>query len=509
MKVMSDTPLLKLIQIEKHLPDDFYLNKISLELKPGEVHVVMGENGSGKSCLMHIISGLLQPDSGRMEILGEEVFLKNLTDGQNHSIIYIQQNANILQSLSVAENIFYYRMPYKNSFLKIIDHNLLNKMCFDLVKELDLPFNIHDQVHQLGLAQRQILGFCRAYVSDSRIVILDEPSASLTDHDQIILHTIINRLKERAAGILYISHNLNEIRLFGDRVSVLNKGLLAGTLDLAIHGDEDIIHLMSGAVHKNRYPRMKVKLGRELLKVKHLWAEPILKDINFSLHRGEIIGITGLAGSGRSYLAHCLFGVHKIDIGAIEVNGKGVQIDNPFDAIQQGIALVPEDRISDSLVSCLDISENVSLSSLKRFSRFVSLNTTFLNQVVLDYSRKFNVESFGFKKNMSEYSLGNQQKVVFAKWIMKRSRVFILDEPTRSLDIPSRVDLYNSMNDLISKGAGILFISSDIEEILGMCDRILVLSEGRFVCDLDGKAASKEVILGYATGELQPLLPEL
>jgi len=506
MKVMSDNVILKLSQIEKHLPDDFYLNKIDLELKAGEVHVVMGENGSGKSCLMQIICGQLQPDNGSMNVLGEEVVLNGLPDARKHSIIYVRQNANILQNLTIPENIFYHRMPFRNSFLKIIDHNLLNKMCADLIQELELPFRPDDRVYQLGLAQRQILGFCRAYVSDARIVILDEPSASLTEHDQIILHTIMKKLKERGTGILYISHNLNEIRQFGDRVSILNKGTLAGTLELTSHSDDDIIRLMSGSVLKNRYPRLRVKRGKELLNVKHLAAEPILKDINFSLHRGEIIGITGLAGSGRSYLAHSLFGVHKIDQGAIAVNGKGVRIENPVDAVQNGIALIPEDRISDSLVSCLDVSDNVSLSSLKRFSSFVSLNTNFLNQVVLDYIHKFNVESFGFRKSMGEYSLGNQQKVVFAKWIMKRSRVFILDEPTRSLDIPSRVDLYNSMNDLICKGAGILFISSDIEEILGMCDRILVLSEGRFVCDLEGRSATKEQVLGYATGEFEPAL---
>ncbi len=506
MKVMSDPVILKLTEIRKHLPDDFLLNGIDLELRGGEVHVVMGENGSGKSCLMQIICGQLQPDSGSMKVLGEEVVLNGLPDARKHSIIYVRQNANILQNLSIPENIFYHKMPFRNSFLKIIDHNLLNKMCADLIRELELPFRPNDKVWQLGLAQRQILGFCRAYVSDARIVILDEPSASLTEHDQIILHTIMKKLKERGTGILYISHNLNEIRQFGDRVSILNKGTLAGTLDLASHSDDDIIRLMSGSVLKNRYPRLKVKRGKELLNVKHLAAEPILKDINFSLHRGEIIGITGLAGSGRSYLAHSLFGVHRIDQGAIAVNGRGVSIGNPFEAVQNGIALIPEDRISDSLVSCLDVSDNVTLSSLKRFSRFVSLNTNFLNQVVLDYIHKFNVDSFSFRRSMGEYSLGNQQKVVFAKWIMKRSRVFILDEPTRSLDIPSRVDLYNSMNDLICKGAGILFISSDIEEILGMCDRVLVLSEGRFVCDLDGRTATKEQVLGYATGELEPAI---
>ena len=505
MKDMPEAILLRLEHIQRRFPDGFFLNGISMDLKQGEVHVVMGENGSGKSCLMQILSGSVAPDSGAYYIMDRQVSLSSTAEAYQNSIIYIRQSANILQNLSVAENIFYDRMPYSNRLLKIIDYNRLRSDCRDLIRDLDLPFGLDDPVSRLGMAQRQIMGFCRAYVSDARIVILDEPTASLTEHDQIILHTIMERIKQRGAGIIYVSHQLDEIRRFGDRVSVMNKGELSGTLELASVSDEDIIRLMSGSVLKNRYPRIKVaNREKKLLQVRHLNAAPVLRDINLTLHRSEILGITGLAGSGRTYLAHCLFGDHKREQGAITIDERGVEINSPGDAIDNGIALVPEDRIRDSLIGCLNLSDNISLSSLKRFSRFKALNMTFLNQVAVDYIRKFNVDYRENHRSASQFGPGSQQKVALAKWIMNRPRIFILDEPTRSLDIPSRVDIYNSMNDLISKGAGVIFISSDIEEVLGMCDRIMVLSEGTFVCDLDAKKTSKEEILGYATGEIGP-----
>ncbi|MDC7233321.1 MAG: sugar ABC transporter ATP-binding protein [Spirochaetales bacterium] len=490
--------LLQLFGVSTSLTDGFHLHNINLELRKGEIHIIMGENGSGKSCLMQLISGDVPAEQGTVYLMGETSRFEQLRD----SVVYIRQNANILQNLSVAENIFYNRMPYSNRLLKIIDHNKLNKLCADLIQEFDLPFSIDDRVDQLGWAQRQIIGFCRAFVSDAPIVILDEPSSSLTEHDMRILHRIMEKIREKKAGIFYVSHNLNEIREFGDRVSVLRKGELAGTLDLARSSDDEIIRLMSGTVLTNPYPRLRVPLGKTLLEVTHLQAPPILEDINIRLRKGEIIGITGLAGSGRTYLAHCLFGVHDTEGGYLSVNGRERNIQSPADAIDAGIALIPEDRFTDSLVGCLDVSKNLSLTSLKRFKQLLSINTTILNQVVLDYIRKLRIDSYTTEKSIREYTRGSQQKVALAKWIMKRSKVFILDEPTRSLDIPSRIDLYNSMNDLIRKGAGILFISSDIEEILGMCDRVLVLSDGRIVCNLESGKTNSEEILGYATGEI-------
>ena len=358
-----------------------------------------------------------------------------------------------------------------------------------------------DPVEKMGLAQRQIMGFCKAYISGARVVILDEPTTALTDHDAQILHTILKRMKLRGAGIFYISHKLEEIRDVGDRVSIMKQGRMLGTLDLETAGDDEIIHLMSGVVLKNRYPRLKVEKGKELLQVSGLAADTILRGIDFTLHRGEIIGITGLAGSGRTFLAKCLFGDVKKDRGTIRLNGKEVSIREPYDAISHGMALIPEDRINDAMMGSLNITTNAAISSLKRFSRFLMLNTTILHQVVAEYIEKFSLNAGDYNQKMGDYSGGSQQKIIFARWIMNRSKVFIMDEPTRSMDIPTRVDLYNTMNDLIRKGAGILFISSDIEEILGMCDRVMVLSDGRIVCDLPSEEIDKEMILEYATGE--------
>ncbi len=502
MKAMSENVIFRLDNINKSLGDGFFLQGINLELKAGEIHVVMGENGSGKSAVMQIISGIIQPDTGRLLLNGTGVNISSLSDAWSKSIVYIQQDANIFHNLSVAENIFYHQMPYRNRLFKVIDNNRLNRMCQNLIDDLKLPFSLYDPVHKLGMAQRQIMGFCKAYISGAQVVILDEPSTALTEHDRKILHTILKRMKLRGAGIFYISHKLDEIRGVGDRLSVLKQGRLVGTVDLANTGDDDIIRMMSGVVLKNRYPRLNVKTGKEILRARGLASGNILRGIDFSLHKGEILGITGLAGSGRTFLANCLFGEAPMDRGTIWLNGNKVYIREPYDAISHGLALVPEDRMEDSIMSCLDVTSNASLSSLKRFTRFFTINTTFLNQVVADYISKFNVETEHYSRHMGEYSGGSQQKVVFARWIMNRSKVFILDEPTRCLDIPTRVDIYNSMNDLVLKGAGIIFISSDIEEILGMCDRVMVLSDGRFVCDLPSSDATKEKILSYATGEL-------
>ena len=466
MKAMSDRVLFQLEKINKSLGDGFFLQDLNLELKAGEVHVVMGENGSGKSAVMQIISGIIQPDTGRLLLNGSMVHISSLSDAWSKSIVYIQQDANIFQNLSVAENIFYHQMPYQNRFFKVIDTNRLNRMCQSLIEDLKLPFSLFDPVQKMGMAQRQIMGFCKAYISGAQVVILDEPSTALTEHDRKILHTILQRMKLRGAGIFYISHKLDEIRGVGDRLTVLKKGRMVGTVDLKNTGDDEIIRMMSGVVLKNRYPRLKVKIGKEILRTRGLASGNILRGIDFSLHKGEILGVTGLAGSGRTFLANCLFGAAPLDRGTIWLNGKKVFIREPFDAIRHGMALVPEDRLEDSIMSCLDITSNASLSSLKRFSRFFTLNTTLLNQVVADYISKFNVDTEHYCRHMGEYSGGSQQKVVFARWIMNRSKVFILDEPTRCLDIPTRVDIYNSMNDLIQKGAGIIFISSDIEEIL-------------------------------------------
>jgi len=493
------TPLLELHNITKNLRNEFQLHPINLDLYAGEVHVLMGENGSGKSCIMQIVSGMRTADEGTLLYRGKPLQFPD--DPKDNPVLYIMQTANILDSLTVAENIFYHNLPLLIPFLKMIDHTRLRRQCLDLIEDLDLPFDVDDSVAHLGFAQRQILGFCRAYVSNAEIIILDEPSAALTDHDRIILHTILQRLKKRGAGIFFISHNLEEIRELGDRITIMKGGHQVGTRILKETSDKEIIRMMSGIMLDDPYPKLPQKMGPEVLRVENLSSSDILKGIDLSLHKGEILGITGLAGSGRTFLARCIYGDHPISSGRMFIHNKEVKIHNPVDAIEQGIALIPEDRFQDALFNQLDLPNNIAITSLKRFSNLSVLDTSLLNCVVKDYVDRINIDHELAWDSIREYSIGEQQKAVLTRWIMKRSRIYILDEITRCLDIPSRIDIYNSMNDLLSRGASLIFISSDINEILGMCDRVLVLSDGQIVCNLPGDRTTREEILAYATGE--------
>ena len=478
--------------------DNFSLNNINIDLFENEIHVIMGENGSGKSLLMQIVSGLVHPDSGTIKMNGEAITYKALSSTFEKDIVFVRQNADILDNLSIAENIFFNYLPYKNKLLKSVDYNQLNYMCKKLIDDLQLPVSIFDKGSSLGLAQRQIIEFCRAYVSNAKIVILDEPSAALTQNERDLLYRIVKSIKEKGSGVFYITHRLEDVLKLGDRISIIKKGTIVGTKKVSETNEEEIIKMLSGHYIKNRYPKLKIKKGKRILSVKNLGFQDKLDNINFDLHENEILGITGLAGSGRSLLANCLFGAVTSIRGKILINDVEKRFISPYDAIANGIALVPEDRLSDSLFSDLDINDNMSLSSLNRFANYLTINTNFLKKTVWDYIIKLNIPK-GHKNNILEYSGGNQQKAIFAKWIMSRAKIFILDEPTRGLDIPSKIDIYNYINDLIKKGVGVIFISSDIEEILGICDRVAVLSDQTIVCDMPTKDISVDKILEYAT----------
>lgn len=498
-------PVLKLNDISKKISPTFSLDHISLEVISGEVHALLGENGSGKSCILQIMSGILQPDGGEILLDNIPVKLPDLSASRKTGIIYIMQDPNLFEHMTIAENIYFYNMPYKNQLLHSIDYNKLNHDCKLLFDELKLTFNVHTTVSELGLAQRQIIEFCKAYVSNARVLILDEPAVILSDYEKEVLYTLIHRMKERGTAIVYVSHKLSEIQSIADRVTVIRRGQIVGTMEVDEHTETSIIRMISGLMYTSRYPKLDLKIGAETLRVEHLCsASGFLKDINFSIHESEIVGITGLVGSGRSLLANCIFGNTKPQSGKFFIKGKETVLHSPFDAIKNGIALVPENRLTDSLINCLDVQSNVSLSSLSRYTYKLALDCNFINQIVTEYIEKLNIEGQSSLDSISNLSGGNQQKLMLAKWMMSRSKIFVLDEPTRGLDIPSRIDIYNSITDLVRKRASVLLISSDIEEILGMCDRVLVLSHGNLVCNLPRKNATKELIISYAT-ELEVL----
>jgi len=494
-----DSQLLRLENINLTL-ENFHLNNINIDLYENEIHVVMGENGAGKSLLMQVIGGLVAPDSGSMYILGKAVKAKAFSADLFDDVIYIRQDATMLTQLSIAENLFVNNMPYKNKLLKNIDFDKLNYMCQKLIDELNLPVSVFDKVASLGFAQRQIIEFCRAYISDAKIVILDEPSSALTQSERELLYRIVNKIKEKGAGIFYITHCLEDVSLLGDRVTIIKNGGIIGTKKVAECPPDEIIKMLSGHYIKNRYPKIVIRKGSNILSVRDLGFADKLYNINFDLFEGDILGITGLAGSGRTLLANCLFGAVGDVRGEILLNGAKIKIDSPYKAICNGIALIPENRLTDSIFGHLDVNNNVAVSSLKRFANYSLINTTFLEQAVADYVVKLNIPQNTYN-NILEYSGGNQQKAVFAKWIMSRAKIFILDEPTRGLDIASKIDIYNSINDLIKKKAGIILISSDVEEILGICDRVAVLADRTFVCNVPTKDISVEKVMELSTSK--------
>ena len=476
-------PLIKLQDVNLAL-ENFSLSNINLELYEYEIHVIMGENGAGKSLLMQIVGGVLSPDSGKIFINGTLAKNKGFSSGLFNDVIYIRQDATMLSHLSVAENLFFNNLPRKYKFFPMIDYNKLNYLCQLLIDDLGLPVSTLDKVSHLGFAQRQIIEFCRAYVSDAKIVILDEPSSALSQSERDLLYRIVNKIKERGAGVFYITHSIDDVTVLGDRITIVKKGHIIGTRMVADCSQEDIIRMLSAQNVSQRYPKIHIKKGKQTLAVSDLGFEDKLYNINFELHQGEVFGITGLAGSGRTLLANCLFGAVPNVKGQMYINGAPIKLDNPYKAISNGVALVPENRLTDSIFGYLDVNNNVAVSSLKRFANFFLINNSVLEQVVSDYVQKLNIPQQNLHSNILEYSGGNQQKAVFAKWIMSRAKIFILDEPTRGLDIASKVDIYNSVNDLIKKKASVIFISSDIEEILGVCDRVAVLADHTFVCNV-------------------------
>lgn len=488
-----NSPLLELKNINLAV-SNFKIRDVNLSLYPGEVHMIMGENGSGKSKLMELISGMIQPDSGDIYFEGQLVKPKKPSLTSSNDLIFIQQHSTLLEDLSVAENLFFHNLPYKNKLLHSIDFEKLNKQFLDLINELNLPIKTEDSVRKLGLAQRQMIEFCKAYISDAKVVILDEPSSALTPSERELLYRIVNNIKARGAGIFYITHRIDDVMTIGDRISIIKDGTLAGTKIIKETTEEEIIHLLTGTHLKERYPKINIKKGKILLTVSDLSFEDKLTNINIQLREGEILGITGLAGSGRSLLANCLFGVTKYN-GQIYINGKLVQITSPRVAIHNGIALMPENHFEDSIFKEMNADENVAFASLHRFSKNEIINFDYLKQTVLDYIAKINIPVIN-SKSILAYSGGSLQKAIFAKWLMSRAKIFILDEPTRGIDIASKIDIYNFISDMTKKKACIIYISSDIDEIMGICDRVAVLSDNTLVCDLPTNLTTAEEITG-------------
>jgi ribose transport system ATP-binding protein len=493
-------PLLELKYIRKVFPE-FGLEGVDIDLQAGEVHVLIGENGSGKSTLMKLISGWFPPDGGAVIYKGEPVRFRSIHEAQKNGIIYLHQDVQSFDNLTVAENVFFGKLPRLWGIPTLVDLDQVLAVCREVFEELSIPIDPSEILGNLGYAQRQLVAAARGFISNSEIVIFDEPTSAMGEPDRDILFDIVSRLKERGTGIFYISHRMDEIRQVGDRVTVMHRGRILGTEDCDDVSRESLVRMMTGEVRKERYPRLPPKPGPVMLEVNDLTLEPILRGVNFHLRRGEILGITGLMGSGRTLLANCLFGIIRPSGGQIKVLGEEASFSNPGEAMASGISLIPEDRAVNGIFHRHNLMRNITSATLHRFKQRGVLDEGYMRELTQEYVQEMSIKPGNTGDIMDNYSGGNQQKVMVSRWLMNRSIIYVMDEPTRGIDAASKVDIYNTMNDMVDKGASVILISSEIEEILGMSDRVLVLAGGRIAAEMGRSEATKEKILELATEE--------
>lgn len=495
---LGKLPAAQLVNVSKQFPD-FSLQQVSIDVFPGEVHVIVGENGSGKSTLMKLLTGWFPPDSGQILLGGQEIHLASIPEGQDSGLLYLHQDVHSFESLSIAENVYVGQLPRWRGIGVLFDRLRMVAQCRKVFTELEIDLDVQTPVRALGYAERQLITAVRAYVSNAQVIVFDEPTSAMNETDRDILFEIVDRLKADGRALFYISHRMDEIRRVGDRVTVLHDGQVVATRPCDEIDHDGLVRMMSGDVHRERYPRLERRPGPKVLQARNLVVDPILKGVTFNLRRGEILGITGLMGSGRSLLANCLFGIVTPESGEIEIDNVIVDFKHPSHAMSRGISLIPEDRAENGIFGRHDLVTNTTSASLSRFLKRYFLDERFMREVTSDYARELSIRPGNLNDLVETYSGGNQQKVLVARWLMHRSKIYIMDEPTRGIDVAARVDIYNAMNDLTTKGAGVILISSHIEEILGMCDRILVLAGGRIAAEMPWREASKEKILMYAT----------
>lgn len=495
-----DETILEMRNIRKEFPGVLALDNACIEVKKGEVHILTGENGAGKSTLMKILAGAYKKDSGEIILRGKRVEILSPKHAQDLGISMIYQELNLVPYLTVAENIFLGREPVSQKAPFQIDWQQMYKKTKYVLESLHIDINPMAIVKELGIAKQQMVEIAKALSLNSDIIIMDEPTAALTKQEIENLFEIIKRIKNEGVSIIYISHRLEEYAEIGDRVTVMRDGKTIATLNVKDTNIEELIRLMVGRELKEKYPKISILIGEEIFKVKNLERKGVLKNISFSVREGEIVGIAGLVGAGRTELARAIFGADKIDKGEIYVEGKKVNISKPKDAINCGIALVPEDRKGQGLVLSMSVAHNITLATLDKFAGFQKINLSKELATVKEFIQKLKVKTPHYNQKVMYLSGGNQQKVVLAKWLLANSKVFILDEPTRGIDVGGKLEVYLLINELAKNGAGVILISSELPEILGMCDRILVMCRGEIVAELSREEATQEKILYYATG---------
>ncbi|MBN2416931.1 sugar ABC transporter ATP-binding protein [bacterium] len=491
--------LLRMQAITKIYPGVTALDRVDFDLESGEVHVLLGENGAGKSTLVKILSGAVRKTSGTIELSGRTVDIAGPAHARGLGIGIIYQELNLVPHLSAGENIFLGRE--QGPGWGVISQERLMKEAQNGLDGLDLNLDARTPVSALGVAEQQMVEIVRALSIDARILIMDEPTSALSDVEIDRLFATLAALKKRGVGVIYISHRMEELFTIGDRVTVLRDGRVAGRRTIAETSREDLVRLMVNRELEEQYPRIRPERGEPVLEGAGLSRSGSFTDVTFTLHRGEILGMAGLMGSGRTEIARALFGIDRLDSGTVRIHGRETAVTDPGAAIGYGMGFLTEDRKSQGLVLDLSVRENITLPGLKRFTRMGLLRIHGEKETAQRFIRELRIRTPGMDRKTLYLSGGNQQKVVLAKWLCSLADILIFDEPTRGIDVGSKVEIYQWMNQLTAAGAAILMISSELPEILGMSDRIIVIHRGRVAAELSSEEATQERILHYAIGE--------
>jgi len=491
--------VLEMCNVTKRFPGVLALNNVQFSLRPGEVHCLVGENGAGKSTLMKILAGAQPMDSGEIILSEGPVAIHSPHHAQQLGISMIYQEFNLSPYLSVAENIFLGREPRLGG-TPFINWKKMYADAREVLGRIRVDLDVRKPVNECSVAQQQMVEIGKAISFNSKIIVMDEPSATLTEHELRALFDLIRTLRRQGIGLIYISHRLEEIFEIGDRVTVMRDGEYVGTNGVCDVTRDDIIRMMVGRELKDEFPKETFERGAERLRVEGLTRHGAFSNVSFATHCGEIVALTGLVGAGRTEVARAIFGADRIDGGQIHLDGKPVAVRSPQDAIRQGIGLLTEDRKGQGLVLGMTLRENTTLANLRSLVKFLFVNRREERSVTEKYVRELQIKTPSIEQVVQNLSGGNQQKVVLAKWLFTQSKFLIFDEPTRGIDVGAKVEIYKLMNELVRKGVSILMISSELPEVLGMCDRILVMHEGRLAGELLRKDATQERIMQLATG---------
>jgi ribose transport system ATP-binding protein len=501
----TTTPVLTIKGISKSFPGVLALNNVDFEAYSGKVVALLGENGAGKSTLMKILSGVYRPDAGEMFLDGERIHPQNPHQAQELGISIIYQEFNLTPNQNTATNIFLGREPRRKDLIGkvgFVDRALMRQEALRLLSVVGARFSPDTLVRNLSVAEQQMVEIAKALAFQAKVIIMDEPTSALGKEEVRVLFQIVRNLKEQGLAIIFITHRLEEVFEISDHIIVLRDGQRVGEMAIEDASADKVIAMMVGrALDRSSTHKAQAIKGKVVLEVRNLSRKGFLHDINFQLHKGEILGIAGLVGAGRTETARAIFGVDRFDSGEIIVSGKPAQITSPRAAVQAGLALVPESRQAQGLVLIHTVEHNVALPNLDRLAaRNIFVNRKHMRSLVGSYVDKLNIRTPSLEQKVMNLSGGNQQKVVLAKWLAAGPKVLILDEPTRGIDVGAKAEVYAIMNELAQQGIGIIMISSEMPEILAMSDRILVMCEGRIAGELSRAEATQARIMEYASG---------